>query len=259
MTNRSILELSPIPMLRPAAAILYRRLFTRPHSLLCALRVLCGEGSFSSRLASSNCQIPAKNENFTNIILQLSITIINNVGAPTYCIRFATGAAAFNSGPPQLALPHTNCELLTVNCQQNSPKHVFYREIIKYVGAPTFWSAAARRRFSVDTLPPNDLFGRNRYDRNSGSKLPHSKPTSAPHSHTSVQLFMTSLRNGGAPTSATSRTTTCKPRNRSEDRPLHKLWAVGCRLSAVGCELSTVNCELTSWRRRAWAGLIFLR
>ena len=43
------------------------------------------------------------------------------------------------------------------------------------VSAPTFWSAAAGRRFSVGTVPRYDSFGRNGWHRKSGSKLPHSK------------------------------------------------------------------------------------
>ena len=46
---------------------------------------------------------------------------------------------------------------------------------ISPVRAPTFGSAAARRRFSVDTAPADGLFGRNGLHRKSGSKLPHSK------------------------------------------------------------------------------------
>jgi hypothetical protein len=94
MINRSILEFSPV--LSPQ---LSRQIFRR-HALLCALRVLCGESSFFSWVSSPNCRIPAKNAKSANIPPWLSITIVNIVGAPTYCKWFATGASTLKSGPP---------------------------------------------------------------------------------------------------------------------------------------------------------------
>ncbi len=88
------------------------------------------------------------------------LNYMNNyiVGAPTFVTLLTTTSTPKNRsedrplhkkkhGPPQKDGPYTNCELSTVNCEQDSPKHAFYREIIKYVEAPTFWSAAAGRRF----------------------------------------------------------------------------------------------------------------
>src|SRR5208282_730865 len=76
-----------------------------------------------------------------------------------------------------------NFELSTLNCLAPPNSFVFSHysnHIVIYmnkhiVGAPTFWSAAARRRFSVDTAPPYGSFERNGLHRKSGSKLPHSK------------------------------------------------------------------------------------
>ncbi len=65
-------------------------------------------------------------------------------------------------------------------------------------------------------------------------------------------LLATEIQNVGAPTFVTLRTFTPKPENRSKNRPLRKLWA-------VGCELSTVNCDLANWRRQALAQAIFQR
>ena len=95
MPNRSISEFSPT--LSPQ---LSRQIFRR-HALLCALRALCGESSFFSALSSPNCRFPDKNEKSANIPPWLSITIINNVGAPTYCNLFTTGPSTLKSGPPQ--------------------------------------------------------------------------------------------------------------------------------------------------------------
>ncbi len=76
------------------------------------------------------------------------------VGAPTYCTWLATGAGTLKNGSSQKEGPYTNCELSSVNCEQDSPKHAFYREIIKYVGAPTYLIPRTSRK--LQSLPASE-------------------------------------------------------------------------------------------------------
>ncbi len=139
MINRSISEFSHARLPHLSTAIFLRRFLLRLPLPLCALCALCGESSFVSGPSSPNCRISTKNAKIINIPLSLSITISNIVGAPTYCKCFTNGAGALKSGPPQEDQPNTNCQLSTVNCELDLQKHAFYRGIIKYVGAPTFF------------------------------------------------------------------------------------------------------------------------
>ena len=99
MINRSISEFSPT--LSPHHS---RQIFRR-HAFFCALRALCGESSLLSVLSPPNCRISAKNARSTNIPLWLSITIVNIVGAPTYCKWLATGPSPLRRDHRAVCIP----------------------------------------------------------------------------------------------------------------------------------------------------------
>jgi hypothetical protein len=114
MTNRSISEFSPTRLPHPSTAIFLRRFLFRPPLPLCALRVLCGESSFFSGLSSPNCQILSENAKNANITLRLSITLSNNVGAPTFLPRERTteNQQLIDRG----TVFSSHCGLSTANC-----------------------------------------------------------------------------------------------------------------------------------------------
>jgi hypothetical protein len=140
MTNRSISEFSPA---RSSAPPLLSAFSLRLH--LGHLRVAVPRSSSSAggrKPSTSNCEPRALSARATAPLRLVptpgfTTTLSINVGAPTYCTSFATGASTFKSGPPKKDGSYSICELSTVNCVQDSPKRVFYRGIIKHVGAPT--------------------------------------------------------------------------------------------------------------------------
>src|SRR5208337_4049272 len=146
MTNRSILEFSPARLPHLSTAIFHRRFLFRQPLPLCALRVLGGESSFFFGLSSPSRRIAAKNAINTDIPLWLSISIINNVGAPTYCSRNRNKNNRQFLDPGKVFPSHYR--LLAGECElPSSPKSfVFSRYryyILNYmnnnnVGAPTY-------------------------------------------------------------------------------------------------------------------------
>ena len=111
---------------------------------------------FSSSSLSPNSFVFSRHSNY---MLNYMNTYI--VGAPTFVTLLTTNGKPRNRSkdrplqrkntarlPPaageQKDGPYTNCELSAVDCGLDSPKHAFYREIIKYVEAPTIMTLLTR-------------------------------------------------------------------------------------------------------------------
>ncbi len=157
MIIRSISESSPA---RSSSAPLFSALSLRSH--LGDLCVAVPRSSYSAvgcKPSTANCELCAWST-WATAPLRLvpaprcTTTLSIDVGAPTYCTSFTTGASTFKSGPPKKDGPYTNCQLSFVNCEQNSPKHALCREIIKYVGAPTFLIPRTSRK--LQSLPTSE-------------------------------------------------------------------------------------------------------
>ena len=131
MINPSISEFSPTLLSR-----LSRQIFRR-HALLCALRALCGESSFFSVLSSPTCRISAKNAKSSNIPHWLSITIVNIVGAPTYCKSITTGPSPLRRDHRAVCIP-TNVKEDHPNVRATKPATVPSAATVAYAAAAIF-------------------------------------------------------------------------------------------------------------------------